>query len=71
MVLVTACSDKTIAKPLPDLEIPEEKINTIIQLVDAPELANSHVNSTCKCNTLFEEYLKRCFEGKTFPWSKI
>ncbi len=29
------------------------------------------VNSTSKCNRLFEEYLKRCFEGKTFAWSKV
>jgi cobalamin-dependent methionine synthase I len=29
------------------------------------------VNSTCQCNRLFEEYLKRCFESKTFAWSKI
>jgi hypothetical protein len=30
-----------------------------------------YVNSTCKCNSLFEEYLKRGSESKAFTWSKI
>ena len=29
------------------------------------------VNSTGKCNRLFKEYLKRCFESKTFTGSKV